>query len=121
MALTGFVAGSSAIRGVFALHNRQQFQVHCFALKPDLRSNDLRGNVSRSCDAFHELGNIPNDKTLAQAVNAHQPHVIIDVTGFSGDHRIKFLAHRPAPLSMTFCEYPGMSPASSPASSPVSA
>ena len=99
--------GSSAIRGVFALHDRRRFRVHCFALKPDLRANDLRGNVSGSCDVFHELGNIPNDKTLAEAVNAHQPHLIIDVSGFSGDHRIKFLAHRPAPLSITFCEYPG--------------
>ncbi|EKX42992.1 hypothetical protein GUITHDRAFT_163991 [Guillardia theta CCMP2712] len=99
--------GSSAIRGVFALHDRRTFEVHCFALKPDLRANDLRGNVSGSCDFFYEMGNIANDKDLATLVNSHRPHVLIDVSGFSGDHRIKFLAHRPAPLSFTFCEYPG--------------
>mmetsp|Transcript_13274 Transcript_13274/g.30537 ORF Transcript_13274/g.30537 Transcript_13274/m.30537 type:complete len:793 (-) Transcript_13274:115-2493(-) len=99
--------GSSAIRGVFGLHDRRMFEVHCFALKPDLQANDLRRNVSGSCDYFHEMGNVPNDKDLATLVNAHRPHVLIDVSGFSGDHRIKFLAHRPAPLSFTFCEYPG--------------
>jgi len=31
---------------------------------------------------------------LARAVNAREPHLLIDVTGFSGDHRVKA---RPAP------------------------
>ncbi|KAJ1480344.1 hypothetical protein T484DRAFT_1810989, partial [Baffinella frigidus] len=54
--------------------------VHCFALKPDLRANDLRRNISETCDVFHDMGNIGkdlptvagNDEKLAKAVNALQ-------------------------------------------------
>jgi hypothetical protein len=38
--------------------------------------------ADRSCDFFHELGHIPNDKTLAMAVNSHQPHLLVDVSGY---------------------------------------
>jgi len=38
----------------------------------------------RSCDFFHELGNIPNDKTLAEAVNAHQVPQTLD-DGYAPD------------------------------------
>ena len=99
--------GSSAIRGIFELHDRGRFEVLCFALKPFLHGNDLRGNISASCDRFVELGDVQDDRDLAWRVNAHKPHVIIDLSGFSGDHRIRMLAHRPAPLSLTFLEYPG--------------
>lgn len=44
------------------LHDRARFEVLCFALKPFLHGNDLRSNISASCDRFLEVGDLQDDR-----------------------------------------------------------
>lgn len=44
---------------------------------------------------------------IADLINARSLNILIDLTGLSGSHATPVLAQHPAPISLTWLEYPG--------------
>jgi len=77
-------------------------------LRPDVRANDLRPNITNSCEKFFDFSRYENQhEELGRQLNALGWNVLVDMSGLSGHHYVESLALRPAPVVVTWLEYPG--------------
>jgi protein O-GlcNAc transferase len=100
--------GTSASRGVFQFHDRSRFRIQCAGLRADVRSNDLRPNITNSCEKFFDFSRFESQhEELGRQLNALGWHILVDMSGLSGHHYVETLALKPAPVVVTWLEYPG--------------
>jgi protein O-GlcNAc transferase len=100
--------GTSASRGVFQFHDRSRFRIQCAGLRADVRSNDLRPNITNSCEMFFDFSRFESQhEELGRQLNALGWHILVDMSGLSGHHYVETLALKPAPVVVTWLEYPG--------------
>jgi predicted O-linked N-acetylglucosamine transferase (SPINDLY family) len=93
------------LRNAFALHDREQFDVHAFSFGPDDASvyrRSIAGCVDHFVDAAHLT-----DAQIADAIAGAGIHVLIDLMGHTTGNRLGVLARRPAPVQAHYLGYPG--------------
>ena len=86
-------------------HDRGAFEVHLFSTGPD-DASALRGRVERACEHFVDLRGLPA-QAMAERVRAAAIDILIDLKGATFDTLLPVLAHRPAPLQVTWLGFPG--------------
>ncbi len=123
--------GTSASRGVFQFHDKSRFRIQCVGLRyllshytsfsfspnlvdnprilrADVRANDLRPNITNSCENFFDFSRFESQhEELGRQLNALGWNILVDMSGLSGHHYVESLALRPAPVVVTWLEYPG--------------
>lgn len=91
------------LRPIIERHDRQQFDIVCYSgvAVPDAWTQ-----------AFQQMGvtwrdsSRWNDARLAGQIHADAVDIAIDCSGHTSAHRLLALAHRPAPVQVTFLGYP---------------
>ena len=99
------------IGAVLASHQRQKFQVKCYALasrlSPSVRSLSWRERAHGLCHGgLDDLSDMPTDAAAAR-VNRHGVHILVDLNGWMPGHRAAVLALSPAPVQMGYKNYVG--------------
>jgi protein O-GlcNAc transferase len=90
---------------LFKLHNRNQFNVHCYSYGPDDNSS-YRQQIRSNCDQFIDL----RDCSLVDAARricADEVDILVDLKGHTKGARPGILACRPAPIQVHYLGYPG--------------
>lgn len=96
-------AVSYFIEPVLAAHDRQAFEVHCYAsvARADAKTAQLRALA----DAWHDVAPL-SDAELASRIEADGIDVLVDLAGHTGGNRLLAFARKPAPVQITWLGYP---------------
>jgi len=91
--------------GVFEQHDRSRFELIAWSYGPP-SSDAMRQRLQASFDHFED-GSGLTDTQAAQRLHALGVHLAIDLKGYTGQSRPGILAHRPAPIQVSYLGYPG--------------
>ncbi|NWF37232.1 methyltransferase domain-containing protein [Mariprofundus sp. KV] len=91
------------INHILSHHLRDKFEIYCYAHL--LRSDEITDHIRNSVDHFIDITKL-SDAQLAGRIHADGIHVAIDLNGMTTNTRIASLAHRPAPVQITYLGYP---------------
>ena len=92
------------LRSAFALHDREQFDVHAFSFGAD-DGSVYRKSIVASVDRFTD-GTHSTDAQIADAITDAGIHVLVDLMGHTSGNRLGVLARRPAPVQTHYLGYP---------------
>lgn len=94
----GFFIGS-----VLFAHNRNQFQVFCYA---NVASPDgLTAQLQRLADDWRDIASL-SDEQAAHQIRADKIDILVDLAGHTANNRILLFARKPAPIQVTYLGYP---------------
>ena len=90
---------------LFELHDRERFIVHAYSYG----RNDAGSMRERARNAFDDFKDVQglSDREIAEVARADGIDVAVDLKGYTEENRVGVLAHRPAPVQLTFLGYPG--------------
>ncbi len=91
--------------GLWELHDRHRFEITAISLGPDDKSA-MRRRVVAAFDRFVEAGG-RSDREIAGLLRNHEVDIAIDLGGITTNCRPGILAHRPAPVQVSYLGYPG--------------
>jgi predicted O-linked N-acetylglucosamine transferase (SPINDLY family) len=94
---------------VFQHHDREKFEVKLYSLsKWDEEGNEVQA-IQNGSDSFTVLPAESPDK-LAKQIEEDELDILVDLCGYAGTDRIsQILAHRPAPLQVSYMGFPASS------------
>jgi predicted O-linked N-acetylglucosamine transferase (SPINDLY family) len=91
------------IEPVLCFHNRQQFEVFCYSdvSRPDQTTACLQGyaHTWRNTVAL-------SDADLTELVRRDSIDILVDLAGHTSNNRLGVFARKPAPLQVSYLEYP---------------
>jgi len=91
--------------GLFEHHDKARFEIHAFnySARPE---DAMRQRIARAVDQFHSLAK-HSDSAIADIAAGFNIDIAVDLSGHTQDARLGILAHRPAPIQITYLGYPG--------------
>ncbi|MGM9490518.1 O-linked N-acetylglucosamine transferase family protein [Ideonella sp. YS5] len=95
------------MRGVFARHSRERFELSAWSFGADDGSEYRRG-LERDVERFHDVSR-SGDRAVAQAMRDAGIDILVDLKGYTRDARPGVFALKPAPVQLTWLGYPGSS------------
>jgi predicted O-linked N-acetylglucosamine transferase (SPINDLY family) len=98
-------AGATLIAELIERHDRSRFDTIGLSISRDDRS-PLRHRLVAAFDAFHDLTSL-SDAAAAGLIRDLALDVLVDLTGHSHDARLGILAHRPAPVQVSWLGHAG--------------
>lgn len=90
--------------GIYALHNRSDFEVYCYSLEPG-DGSELSLRIKKSCDQYTELYPL-SEYEIARKIQEDCIHILIDVEGVGLEFPYRLFAHQPAPIQITMSGSP---------------
>jgi protein O-GlcNAc transferase len=97
-------AMGTLIHGLFALHDRERFEVFAYALAD--RHDAYTASVQAGVDHYTQVFDWSNGQ-IAERIRNDRIDVLIDLMGHTHHSRPVVLALRPAPLQLLYLGYPG--------------
>ena len=90
---------------LFERHDRARFEVVGVSFGPD-DGSEMRARLRQSFDQFHDvIGRA--DAEVARLLRGLEVDIAIDLKGHTENKRPGILAHRPAPVQVSYLGYPG--------------
>ena len=103
----GYVSGdfydhpiAHLLQALFGRHDRERFEVFAYSFSPP-DDSPYRKRIEREVEHFVDVGLLSID-ALARRISADGVHVLVDVMGYTGFHRLGVFARRPAPIQASF-------------------
>ena len=93
------------LQGMFALHDREHFEIFFYSTGVD-DSSVQRKAIQSEVEHFVEARGFTSAE-LAQRIAADGIQVLVDLMGHTADSRMAVLARRPAPVQMHYLGFPG--------------
>jgi protein O-GlcNAc transferase len=93
--------------GLYAAHNRQDFEVYGYSLGPDDQST-YRRHIESTCDRFADVRE-ESAARIAERVANDAIDILVDMKGYTANARPAVFAYRPAPIQVSYLGYPGTS------------
>jgi FkbM family methyltransferase len=84
-------------------HDRSQVEVVCYALNK--RADSLSRRLQARTDVWRSCSFLSDDE-LAALIRADGIDILVDLAGHTAENRLTMMAHRPAPVQVTYCGYP---------------
>ena len=91
---------ATVTRRLYALHDRNKFEVYGYSLHPGDGSN-VRRDIEKGCDFFRELSGL-DDRAAAETIHRDGIDILIDLAGYTRFSRPEIFAMRPAPLQVSY-------------------
>ena len=89
---------------LFEQHDKDKFEIYAFCWSPNDGSK-LRQRIIQGVDHYIPIHNL-NDEESARLIREHEIDILIDLHGQTNKARIQMLAHRPAPIQITYLGLP---------------
>ncbi|HEY8118303.1 MAG TPA: tetratricopeptide repeat protein [Methylophilaceae bacterium] len=93
-------------RQVYALHDRQQFEIFCYSLFQAEPEDDVAIEIRQTCDVFRECHEM-DSAAIARLIFDDNIDILIDLAGYTTHSKTEVLAMRPAPVQLAYLGYPG--------------
>lgn len=93
------------ISELFERHDRSQFEVLAYSAGADDGSAE-RLRIMNAVDVFRDLRQA-DDATAAQTIRQDGIDILVDLKGYTFNHRMGLMSLRPAPLAVHYLGYPG--------------
>ena len=93
---------ASFLPHVLSTHDRSQVRVFVLSMGP--RRDDWTKRYVEYADEFHDLSTM-SDVEAAARIRALGVDIVIDMSGFTSEHRFAVLRHRPAVVQMSWLGY----------------
>ena len=92
------------IKGLFEMHNKQQFDVYAYSLNSveDELTDELKGNVN----VFRNISDISDEKA-ALIAREDSLDIAIDLMGYTKKRGLSIFSLRVAPIQISYLGYPG--------------
>ena len=90
---------------LFKLHNRNRFKVSAYSYGSDDQSIE-RQTIENNSDNFIDLKDLGIYES-AKKINDDKVDILIDLTGYTENHRLEIMAMRPAKTQITYLGFPG--------------
>jgi predicted O-linked N-acetylglucosamine transferase (SPINDLY family) len=94
-------------QSLYGLHDRAQFEIFGYAVCKD-DGSDYRKAIEQSCEHFADIQAL-SDLEAARRIAADEIDILVDVMGYTTGMRMGIVALRPAPVVVSFLQYPGTS------------
>ncbi|MEL6815862.1 MAG: glycosyltransferase [Cyanobacteria bacterium J06598_3] len=91
------------VQDLFQHHDRQQFQVFAYSLRPD--EDDVQKTVKAGVDHFVECSTLSPEE-IARRIYRDRIHILIDLAGYTTYSCPEIFALRPAPIQCSYLGYP---------------
>lgn len=91
--------------GLFERHDRTRFEVIAVSFGPD-DGSEARQRLVKASDRFIDVQTM-SDADVARLLHEMQVDIVIDRKGYTAGCRPEILAHRPAPIQVSYLAYPG--------------
>ena len=91
--------------GLFEHHDKKKFEVIAFDNHGD-DGSQTRKRMRAAFDTMIDISAVP-DEAAARMIEAQDIDILIDMIGYTRNHRMGVLARRPAPLQVSYLGYPG--------------
>jgi protein O-GlcNAc transferase len=101
---------ATVVAELFELHDRARFEVVGISFGHDDKS-ELRSRIIESFDEFYDVRS-SSDREIATLMHELAIDIAVDLTGHTGDSRLRALAYRPCPIQVSYLGYPGTTGAS---------
>lgn len=89
---------------LFELHDRAEFDVYGFCWSPE-DGSAMRQRIIAGMDHFIRIHQI-SDSDAASLIRSHEIDILVDLQGQTSGARANILAHRPAPIQITYLGLP---------------
>jgi protein O-GlcNAc transferase len=89
---------------LLARHDRQAFEVFCYAQVPS--SDAITARLRSHANTWRSVVGL-NDGTVAEMVRDDQIDILVDLAMHTAGNRILVFAQKPAPVQVAFAAYPG--------------
>jgi protein O-GlcNAc transferase len=86
--------------GLFGRHDRAEFEIFCYSFGPP-DDSVYRRKIEAECEHFVNVVGI-SAVDLARRIHADGIHILVDLMGHTGVNRFATLAHKPAPIQVSF-------------------
>lgn len=93
------------IAEVLERHDRGQFEVYAYSYGPR-DSGAMRQRIITAVEHFVDIAWEPDDRAVELIRNDHID-ILVDLKGYTVGDRLNIMAHRPAPVQLTWLGYPG--------------
>lgn len=100
-------ATAHLMAGMFEAHNKQRFETIAISYGPDA-TDAMRHRLQAAFDRFIDVRE-KSDHDVALLLRELEVDIAVDLKGFTGNARLGILAHRPAPVQVSYLGYPGTS------------
>jgi len=91
--------------GLFETHDRSRFELTAFSLGPDV-PDELRTRVAPAFDRFLQVDG-RTDRDIAALARHLEIDIAVDLGGYTRAARPGIVAHRAAPIQVSYLGYPG--------------
>lgn len=91
---------ATVTRRLYALHDRERFEVYGYSLRPG-DGSDIRRDIENGCDFFRELSGL-DDRAAAEIIHRDGIDILIDLAGYTRFSRPEIFAMRPASLQASY-------------------
>ena len=98
-------ATAHLMRGVFRLHDHENFRIHTYSYGPDDGSG-YRAGICAASDIFRDI-RTASHRAAAEQIAEDGVDILVDLKGWTQGVRYEICAMRPAPLQMTYLGFPG--------------
>lgn len=95
---------ANTMAGIFERHDRSRFELTAVSHGPN-DGSAMRRRLERAFDHFVDARNM-DDAQVTRLMRQAEIDVAVDLTGYSTNHRVSILAHRPAPIQIHHQGYP---------------
>ncbi|WP_238455694.1 O-linked N-acetylglucosamine transferase, SPINDLY family protein [Azohydromonas lata] len=90
---------------LYELHDRRRFEVHAFCWSTE-DGSPLRARIKRGFDKVWPIAGL-SDEAAAQLIASQGIDILVDLQGLTSGARPTILAHRPAPVQVSYLGFPG--------------
>ncbi|MFO1184249.1 MAG: tetratricopeptide repeat protein [Bauldia sp.] len=98
-------ATAHLMAGLIERHDRKRFEVTGISFGPSAPSA-MRRRIEGAFDRFVDVA-AQSDRQTAETIRALEIDIAVDLKGFTRDSRPGILAHRPAPVQVSYLGFPG--------------
>jgi predicted O-linked N-acetylglucosamine transferase (SPINDLY family) len=92
------------IAGVIEGHDRRRFEVLGVSLSPP-DGSEIAARITRGVDELVPAWEL-SDEQVARQIHSREVDIVVDLTGHTQGGRLGILAHRPAPVQISYLGFP---------------
>ena len=92
--------------GFFENHNNKDFDYYAISYDTTPDSNDISKRVEKAFKNFYYVPEKSNEQ-IAELIHKLEIDIVVDLKGYTYGTRMEILAHRPAPIQISYLGYPG--------------
>ncbi len=95
-----------ALSEVLELHDKKMVEIFAYYCGEEKVGDPTQARIKAAVDHWRDIGRL-SDEQAAQGIVDDEIDVLVDVNGYTKHARTKIFAHRPAPIIVNWCGYPG--------------